>query len=151
MVRGLVKDDHLPDYRVELEDEMVIFRNRMVCQPKAEVRYPVLNPETYLHAKQVAPITIFISWNRNGGTGGWRAGCRSWAFLGRPLSDSARRVISATRTLNYELDESPQSHETTGDRAANAGQGPSNIGVKILSARVSFPGESLRANWNELE
>jgi plasmid replication initiation protein len=55
MIRELVENDHLPDYRVEMEDEMVIFRNRMACQPKAEVRYPVLDPETYHHARQVAP------------------------------------------------------------------------------------------------
>jgi plasmid replication initiation protein len=55
MIRELVKNDHLPDYRVELDDEMVVFRNRMACQPKADIRYPVLDPEAYLHAKQVAP------------------------------------------------------------------------------------------------
>lgn len=55
MIRELVENDHLPDYRVELEDEMVIFRNRMSFQPKAEIRYPVLDPEAFLHAKQVAP------------------------------------------------------------------------------------------------
>jgi plasmid replication initiation protein len=55
MIRELVEQDHLPDYRVALEDEMVVFRNRMSFQPKAEVRYPVLDPEAFLHAKQVAP------------------------------------------------------------------------------------------------
>jgi plasmid replication initiation protein len=55
MIRELVENDHLPDYRVELEDEMVIFRNRMSYQPKAEVRYPVLDPEAYHDAKLVAP------------------------------------------------------------------------------------------------
>jgi plasmid replication initiation protein len=56
MIRELVENDHLPDYRVALEDEMVVFRNRMSSQPKlAEVRYPVLDPETYHYAKQVAP------------------------------------------------------------------------------------------------
>src|ERR1700678_460833 len=56
MVRDLVQHDHLPDYRVTLENDMVIFRNRMSNQPKpADVRYPVLDPETYHFAKQVAP------------------------------------------------------------------------------------------------
>jgi plasmid replication initiation protein len=55
MIRELVKNDHLPDYRVALDDEMVVFRNRMASQPKAAIRYPVLDPEAYLHAKQVAP------------------------------------------------------------------------------------------------
>jgi len=55
MIRELVENDHLPDYRVALEDEMVIFRNRMSFQPKADVHYPVLDPEAYHNAKLVAP------------------------------------------------------------------------------------------------
>ena len=56
MIRELVQHDHLPDYRVSLEDEMVIFRNRMNWQPsKAEIRYPVLDAEAYHDAKLVAP------------------------------------------------------------------------------------------------
>jgi hypothetical protein len=34
---------------------MVIFRNRMSFQPKADVRYPVIDPEAYHNAKLVAP------------------------------------------------------------------------------------------------
>jgi hypothetical protein len=57
MVRELVEHDHLPDYRVGLEDNMVVFRNRMSIKVvPAETRYPVLDPEAYLHAKQVAPV-----------------------------------------------------------------------------------------------
>lgn len=56
MIRELVQNDHLPDYKVSLEDEMVIFRNRMNCQaPKEQPRYPVLDPEAYHDAKLVAP------------------------------------------------------------------------------------------------
>ena len=56
MIRELVHHDHLPDYRVALEDEMVIFRNRMSWQPpKAPVRYPQLDPEAYHDARLVAP------------------------------------------------------------------------------------------------
>ena len=56
MIRELVEHDHLPDYRVFLEDEMVIFRNRMSAQPKAvDVHFPVLDPEAYHDAKLVAP------------------------------------------------------------------------------------------------
>jgi len=56
MIRELVQNDHLPDYRVALEDEMVIFRNRMNWQaPKSDIRYPVLDPEAYHDAKLVAP------------------------------------------------------------------------------------------------
>jgi hypothetical protein len=56
MIRELVQNDHLPDYQVSLEDEMVIFRNRMNWQaPKSQVRYPVLDPEAYHDARIVAP------------------------------------------------------------------------------------------------
>jgi len=55
MIRELVKNDHLPDYRVELDEDMVLFRNRMACQPKADIRYPLLDPEAYHDAKLVAP------------------------------------------------------------------------------------------------
>jgi hypothetical protein len=56
MIRELVQNDHLPDYRVALEDEMVIFRNRMSWQPaKAQVQYPQLDPEAYHDARLVAP------------------------------------------------------------------------------------------------
>jgi hypothetical protein len=56
MIRELVQHDHLPDYQVALEDDMVIFKNRMSTQPsKAQVRYPVLDPEAYHDARLVAP------------------------------------------------------------------------------------------------
>jgi len=56
MIRELVHNDHLPDYRVALEDEMVIFRNRMTWQPqKPQVRYPQLDPEAYHDSRLVAP------------------------------------------------------------------------------------------------
>ena len=40
MVRELVEHDRLPDYRVALEGEHVVFRTRMSDKPKADVRYP---------------------------------------------------------------------------------------------------------------
>jgi plasmid replication initiation protein len=57
MVKELAHHDHLPDYRIQLEDNMVVFRNRTSIKPEvtAEVRFPVLDPEAYFHAKQVAP------------------------------------------------------------------------------------------------
>ncbi|HTU44862.1 MAG TPA: replication initiator protein A [Bryobacteraceae bacterium] len=55
MVRELAEQDHLPDYRIALQDDMVIFRNRMNWQPKIAVNYPILDPEAYHDAKLVAP------------------------------------------------------------------------------------------------
>jgi len=56
MVRELVVQDHLPDYQVALEDNMVVFRNRMSIKPvSVETRFPVLDPEAYHNARLVAP------------------------------------------------------------------------------------------------
>jgi plasmid replication initiation protein len=56
MVRELVVQDHLPDYQVALEDNMVVFRNRMSIKPvPVETRFPVLDPEAYHNARLVAP------------------------------------------------------------------------------------------------
>lgn len=56
MIRTLARHDHLPDYRVVLEDDMVIFSNRMSWQaPKVQHRYPTLDAEAYHDARLVAP------------------------------------------------------------------------------------------------
>jgi plasmid replication initiation protein len=56
MIRELAQHDHLPDYQVSMEDEFVIFRNRMNWQaPKTQPRYPTLDPEAYHDARLVAP------------------------------------------------------------------------------------------------
>jgi hypothetical protein len=46
-VRELAEGDHLLDYRASLQDDKVVFRNRMSTPPKAETRYPVLDPEAF--------------------------------------------------------------------------------------------------------
>jgi hypothetical protein len=77
---------------------MVIFRNRISFQPKAEVRYPVLDPEAYLHAKQVAPgyDVYFLEQE-------WRdwwveSGMPELDFLERHSWASASPVTSAIQT-----------------------------------------------------
>ena len=59
MIRHLVQHDHLPDYHVTLEDEMVVFTNRgtmMSASPTLlEVQIPSLDPETYHEARIIAP------------------------------------------------------------------------------------------------
>jgi plasmid replication initiation protein len=55
MVKDLAEADHLPDYRVVLEDDMVLFRYRATERPKVDIRYPMLDAEAYHDAKQVAP------------------------------------------------------------------------------------------------
>ena len=55
MVRELAQHNHLPDYSVTLEGDMVIFENREALKerPPAPV-FPQLDPETYNDAKTVA-------------------------------------------------------------------------------------------------
>ncbi len=58
MLREVAERDHLPDYHVIVEDEMVIFRNREVWKAKPDksaVRFPVLDAETFHDARGVAP------------------------------------------------------------------------------------------------
>lgn len=56
MVRELVKYDHLPDYSIRLENDMVIFLNRSSMTAELpESAFPRLNEETFNDAKIVAP------------------------------------------------------------------------------------------------
>ena len=57
MIRELVERDHLPDYRIALESDKVVFQNRERAKPKAstDIRYPALDPEAYHNARLVAP------------------------------------------------------------------------------------------------
>ena len=56
MVRELVEHDHLPDYSVKLEGDMVIFENRNSMPKKTpDIPFPTLDPETYNDARIVAP------------------------------------------------------------------------------------------------
>lgn len=54
MVRQLAEHDHLPDYGVALEGDLVTFSNRAFSQEPA-VEYPRILPETYNDARIVAP------------------------------------------------------------------------------------------------
>ena len=57
MIKSLVDFDHLPDYQVSFEDDLVTFTNRQTMTlPKQDSKeFPKLNPETYTDAKQAAP------------------------------------------------------------------------------------------------
>lgn len=55
MVRELAEHDHLPEYRVTLEGDAVVFANRAATEKPPEPAYPRLTPETYNDAKTVAP------------------------------------------------------------------------------------------------
>ena len=57
MIRELVEQDHLPDYRIVLEGDKVVFQNRESAKPKAsaDVQYPKLDNEAFHDARLVAP------------------------------------------------------------------------------------------------
>ena len=56
IVRALVQHDHLPEYSVTLDGDMVIFKNREhLTQNIPEELYPKILPETFNDARIVAP------------------------------------------------------------------------------------------------
>ena len=55
MLKELVLHDHLPDYSINLEGDLVMFRNRESMKPRAPVSFPLLDPETYNDVRSVAP------------------------------------------------------------------------------------------------
>lgn len=54
-LKELARHDHLPDYSIALEGDLVTFRNRETMKPKAQVSFPILDPETYNEVRSVAP------------------------------------------------------------------------------------------------
>lgn len=58
MLRELVDGNHLPDYKVEMEECNVTFKNRESWWEKEndqDTEFPILDPETYHDARTVAP------------------------------------------------------------------------------------------------
>lgn len=56
MIRELVEQDHLPDYHVSMDDQIVVFRNRECAKPKARSNgFPWLDHAAYHSARLVAP------------------------------------------------------------------------------------------------
>ena len=55
MIRELVEHDHLPDYTVALDDEIIVFRSRERLAEREAVRFPRLDPDIYNDARIVAP------------------------------------------------------------------------------------------------
>lgn len=55
MIRELVEHDHLPDYTVALEDDMVVFRNRERLAEREALSLPRLDPDIMNDVRIVAP------------------------------------------------------------------------------------------------
>ena len=58
LVRHLVEHDHLPDYSVRMEEDVVVFTNRGTMHAAAaipELYIPPLDPDTYDEARKAAP------------------------------------------------------------------------------------------------
>lgn len=80
-----------------LENEMVIFRNRMSFQPKVEVSYPVLDPETYHDAKLVPPHNVYLEPE-------WRDMCVASGML---KLDFLRKAFVAFGKKRYQMRPNP--------------------------------------------
>jgi plasmid replication initiation protein len=90
-IRQLAKGDHLPDYRVSLDDEdFVTFVNRGAAQPAPSLPatdFPRLDAETYHDARTVAPGYDVYHLERE-----WQ---RWWCVSGKPaLHDPDKAFIS---------------------------------------------------------
>jgi hypothetical protein len=57
--REIVKTNHLPDYRVSMERDIVTFTTRKDRILDGNARFPMLMPETFEKARRVAPIDFF--------------------------------------------------------------------------------------------
>lgn len=92
MLKNLAKYDHLPDYRVEFDGEtdQVIFHNREKWwedkENKQEERFPILDTDTFIDAKKVAPNYDIYFLEQE-----WK---NWWVESGRPpLSDPDKAFI----------------------------------------------------------
>lgn len=107
MVKDLADSNHLPDYSVEIEDDMVIFSNRATLAAPA-IEYPKILPETYNDAKIVAPGYDVYGLEQE-----WRefwadSGCPKLenpdkAFVGFCKSRAKRHPSDRLRTKRYSL------------------------------------------------
>lgn len=87
-VRGLCDFDHLPDYSVSLEEDMVLFRNRAVIALASTAGYcEPLAPETYETARRLVPgwdiYVVEAEWR------GWVASLLSQGMEPPKRADSA--------------------------------------------------------------
>lgn len=55
MIKELIEHDHLPDYTVRLEEEIVCFQNRERLVEREGVAFPELDPDIYNDVRIVAP------------------------------------------------------------------------------------------------
>ena len=100
IIRELVQNDHLPDYQVSLEDEMVIFRNRMTWQaPKEQPSYPVSDPETYHGARLVVPSYDVYYLEHE-----W---CDMWVASGMPKLDFPGKALVGFCKKRYQMKPNP--------------------------------------------
>lgn len=88
MVKELVDHDHLPDYSVRLDGDMVLFQNRdTVVENGAGIAFPTLDPETYNDAKIVAPGYDVYYLEQE-----WR---EMWVDTGKPFLHSPEKAFIA--------------------------------------------------------
>lgn len=99
MIRELVKHDHLPDYSVVLDKDLVTFRNRETCRPEPKIDYPNLDAETYHDARTVAPGYDVYWLERE-----WR---NWWVDSGKPMLQDPGKAFIAFCRKRYERSPNP--------------------------------------------
>lgn len=101
-IKALAHGDHLPDYAVSLDDDdCVVFRNRMKAgEPPPQVsEFPILDAETYLDARTVAP-GYDIHWLEQE----WQ---NWWCDSGKPALQDPDRAFIAFCKRRYERNPNP--------------------------------------------
>jgi plasmid replication initiation protein len=97
LIRSLAEWDHLPDYRVSLEGERVMFTNRETMPSNITVNeweFPKLDAETYHDARMVAPRNDVYELERQ-----WRA---FWVETGKPELKNPDAAFIAFCRRRYE-------------------------------------------------
>ena len=100
VLNELVEGNHLPDYTVSFSEDAVTFANREWAEQKAQqeqerenIRYPILDPETYHDARTVAPSYDVYFLERE-----WR---NWWVESGMPQLHSADKAFIGFCRLRY--------------------------------------------------
>lgn len=101
MIKSLVEHDHLPDYQVSYEDDLVKFTSRqtLMQSQKSDNDFPRLKPETYEKARTAAPAYDVYYLERE-----WQA---FWVNSGKPEFNSPDAAFISFCKKRYEMQPIP--------------------------------------------
>jgi plasmid replication initiation protein len=102
-IKELATGNHLPDYCVRLEDDIVTFQNRnsirAIAATMKEADFPKLDPETYHDARQVAPTYDVYFLERE-----WQSW---WCESGKPPLHDADKAFIGFCAYRYKQKPNP--------------------------------------------